>query len=117
MTKTTLKTNYMKPTMPESLPNSPSVYRGGAHRAGALQAQRVEDLGGSPFSLRSYGFGQLAQLYYPDRDYNSALRLFHEELRVTRGLWDALTAEGYREKQKVLTRAQVKVIVRFLDPP
>ena len=29
------------------LPNSPSVYRGGAHRAGALQAQRVEDLGGS----------------------------------------------------------------------
>ncbi len=29
------------------LPNSPSVYRGGARRAGALQAQRVEDLGGS----------------------------------------------------------------------
>ena len=29
----------------------------------------------------------------------------------------ALTAEGYREKQKVLTRAQVKTIVRFLDPP
>ena len=69
------------------------------------------------FEIKSYGFGQLAQLYYPDRDYNSALRLFREELHVTRGLWDALTAEGYREKQKVLTRAQVKVIVGFLDPP
>lgn len=69
------------------------------------------------FKIKSYGFGQLAQLYYPDRDYYSALRLFHEELRVTRGLWKALTAEGYRERQKVLTRAQVKVIVRFLDPP
>ena len=69
------------------------------------------------FEIKSYGFGQLAQLYYPDRDYNSSLRLFHEELHVTRGLWDALTAEGYREKQKVLTRAQVKTIVRFLDPP
>ena len=45
------------------------------------------------------------------------LRLFREELHVTRGLWDALTAEGYREKQKVLTRAQVKVIVKFLGEP
>ena len=29
------------PTMPES-PNSPSVYRGGARRAGALQTECVE---------------------------------------------------------------------------
>ena len=69
------------------------------------------------FEIKNYHYGELAQLYYPDRDYSSALRLFREELRVTRGLWDALAAEGYREKQKVLTRAQVKVIVRFLDPP
>ena len=69
------------------------------------------------FEIKPYHFGELAQLYYPDRDYYSALRLFREELHVTRGLWDALTTEGYREKQKVLTRAQVKTIVRFLDPP
>ena len=60
---------------------------------------------------------ELVQLYYPECDYQSALRLFREELHVTRGLWAALAAEGYREKQKVLTRAQVKVIVSFLDPP
>ena len=36
------------------LPNSPSVYRGGAHRAGALQAQRVEDLGGALTKLLDY---------------------------------------------------------------
>ena len=69
------------------------------------------------FEIKSYHFGELAQMYYPKCDYQSALRLFREELYVTRGLWDALTAEGYREKQKVLTRAQVKTIVRFLDPP
>ena len=69
------------------------------------------------FEIRNYYYGELAQFYYPDRDYYSALRLFREELHATRGLWDALVAEGYREKQKVLTRAQVKVIVRFLDPP
>ena len=69
------------------------------------------------FEIKNYNFGELAQMYYPECDYHSALRLFREELHVTRGLWDALTAEGYREKQKVLTRAQVKVIVSFLDPP
>ena len=69
------------------------------------------------FVIKNYNFGELAQMYYPECDYQSALRLFREELHVTRGLWDALTAEGYREKQKVLTRAQVKTIVRFLDPP
>ena len=69
------------------------------------------------FEIKNYGFGELAQMYYPECDYHSALRLFREELHVTRGLWDALAAEGYREKQKVLTRAQVKVIVGFLDPP
>ena len=69
------------------------------------------------FEIKNYHYGELAQLYYPDRDYYSALRLFREELRVTRGLWDALVAEGYRERQKVLTRAQVKVIVHALGPP
>ena len=69
------------------------------------------------FEIKPYRFGELAQLYYPDRDYYSALRLFREELHATRGLWDALVAEGYRERQKVLTRAQVKVIVHALGPP
>ena len=38
-------------------------------------------------------------------------------MHQTRGLWDAMVAQGYKEKKKVLTRAQVKVIVKFLDPP
>lgn len=69
------------------------------------------------FTIQVYGFGELAELYYPDRDYNSALRLFRKELRETRGLWPALQAVGYREKQKVLTRAQVRVIVQYLGDP
>ena len=89
----------------------------GAHRAGALQAQRVEDLGESPFSLRSYGFGELAQMYYPDRNERSAIRLFREEMHLTRGLWDAMVAVGYKPYTKVLTRGQVKTIVRFLGEP
>ena len=68
------------------------------------------------FQIKPYNFGELAQLYYPDHNYQSALRLFREEMHLTRGLWDAMVAEGYKEK-KMLTRAQVKVIVKFLDPP
>ena len=69
------------------------------------------------FRIQSYPFGELAQLYYPDHTYDSALRLFRKEMHETRGLWDAMTAVGYKEYTKVLTRSQVKVIVQFLAPP
>ena len=74
-------------------------------------------LGEAPFAIQSYGFGQLAQLYYPDRDERSAVRLFREEMKLTRGLWDAMTAVGYKPYTKVLTRGQVKTIVQFLGEP
>ena len=69
------------------------------------------------FNIKSYPFGELAQLYYPDHAYDSALRLFRREMHETRGLWDAMQKVGYKEYTKVLTRGQVKVIVQFLDPP
>ena len=48
----------MKPAMTEA-PNSPSVYRGGARRAGALQTECVEGrMGGvSPFIRILRGLG------------------------------------------------------------
>lgn len=59
-------------------------------------------------------FGRLAMLYYPDRSYKRAVRLFREELRVTGGLLKALKREGYDERQRLLTRRQVKVIEEFI---
>ncbi len=70
-----------------------------------------------PFVVKPYRFGELAQMYYPDHNYDSALRHFREEMHLTRGMWKAMTDVGYREKQKLLTRAQVKTIVRFLGEP
>lgn len=69
------------------------------------------------FKIRDYPFGQLAQLYYPDRGGRSAIRLFREEMKATRGLWDAMVAVGYKPYCKVLTRAQVRTIVQFLGEP
>ena len=69
------------------------------------------------FKIRDYSFGKLAQMYYPDHNYDSALRLFRREMHETRGMWDAMQAVGYKENSKVLTRAQVRVIVDYLGEP
>ena len=62
-------------------------------------------------------FGRLAMLYYPHLSYKRAVHLFRDELRLTRGLLDALKAVGYRENQRVLTPRQVQVIEDFLGEP
>ena len=69
------------------------------------------------FKIQPCAFGELAQMYYPDHNYDSALRLFREEMHKTRGMWPAMVAEGYKENTKMLTRAQVRVIVQFLGEP
>ena len=78
---------------------------------------RLRDLEEVPFTLRSYPFGALAQMYYPDHNYDSALRHFRDEMHLTRGMWEAMVAQGYKEKTKTLTRAQVRTIVQFLGEP
>ena len=69
------------------------------------------------FKIRDYLFGELAQMYYPDHNYDSALRHFRDEMPLTRGMWEAMVAQGYKENTKVLTRAQVRTIVQFLGEP
>lgn len=69
------------------------------------------------FKIQPYNFGELAQSYYPDHNYDSALLLFREEMHKTRGMWQAMVAEGYKENTKILTRSQVRTIVRFLGEP
>ena len=40
-----------------------------------------------------------------------------EEMHLTRGMWAAMVAEGYKENTKILTRAHVRTIVQFLGEP
>ena len=69
------------------------------------------------FQIKEYRFGEQAQMYYPDHNYDSALRLFRREMHETRGMWTAMRAVGYKDYTKVLTRGQVRVIVQFLGEP
>ena len=69
------------------------------------------------FKIQPFRFGELAQMYYPDHNSDSALQHFREEMHLTRGMWAAMVAEGYKENTKILTRAQVRTIVQFLGEP
>ena len=62
-------------------------------------------------------FGKLAMQYYPDHSYKSAVHLFREEIRLTRGLLVALKAVGYKENKRKLSPRQVQVIERFIGEP
>ncbi len=66
---------------------------------------------------RKMTFGRLAIRYYPDHGYKRAVHLFREELKLTRGLPEALKAIGYRENQRILTPRQVQVIEEYLGEP
>ena len=67
-----------------------------------------------PTRSRPTQFGHLAMIYYPDRGYRMAVRLFREELKITAGLMEALEKAGYHDNQRMLSPRQVKVIERFL---
>ena len=56
-------------------------------------------------------------LYYPDRGYKRAVHLFRQEIRETRGLYQALLDLGYRGNERILTPRQVQVIEEFLGEP
>lgn len=61
-------------------------------------------------------FGRLAMLYYPDRSYKSALRLFRREFNETKGMMEALREAGYKGNERVLTNKQIQIIEDFLGP-
>ena len=69
------------------------------------------------FEIKEYKFGELAQLYYPDRMKHNAVQLFRRELVQTSALYRALQALGYKGNERVLTRSQVRVIAQYLGEP
>ena len=70
-----------------------------------------------PLSRLKTQFGNIAMRYYPGRGYKTALRLFRQEIELTRGLLQALTDLGYRGNERILTPRQVQVIEDFLGEP
>ena len=56
------------------------------------------------FEIKDYDFCKLAQMYYPDREYRTAVRRFREELQQTVRLSQMLKNAGYKGTERILSR-------------
>lgn len=67
--------------------------------------------------LRAYGKGELAQMYYPDRELSWALRLFKQDLERAPGLIDELRRRGWTPQRRLLRKDWVTRIFAAIEPP
>lgn len=69
------------------------------------------------FKIRSYGYGELALLYFPNSTKKSASVQLRRWLKQSESLKKQLIDTGFKSGQKLLTPKQVKILVTFLGEP
>lgn len=69
------------------------------------------------FQYRSYGKGELATLYFPNIQQQSAVDQFNEWIATAPGLKERLLATGMNPRSRHYTPAQVRLILEVLDEP
>jgi hypothetical protein len=83
-------------------------------------AQRTTENKDGPekgFVLRSYGYGELALLYFPHSTKKSATTQLRRWIRRSDELLRMLKQVGFAERQRILTPRQVEVVVQFVGEP
>ena len=69
------------------------------------------------FTIKTYGFGELAQLYLPDATPMSASNRLRVWIKRNKTLTDKLDKLGYVKKARLLTPEMVKEIVAVIGEP
>jgi hypothetical protein len=69
------------------------------------------------FVLRSYGYGELALLYFPNSTKKSATTQLRRWIRRNDVLRRTLIQLGFADRQRILTPRQVEVVVQFVGEP
>lgn len=69
------------------------------------------------FKVRAFGYGELAQIYFPQITKQSATVQFRRWIRINEELQKELKASGFKRFQKLLTPKQVEIIVKFIGEP
>jgi len=69
------------------------------------------------FVLRSYGYGELALLYFPFSTKKSATTQLRRWIRRNLELRSKLGKLGFTARQRILTPRQVEVFVQFVGEP
>ena len=70
-----------------------------------------------PFKVRAYGFGELAQLYFPNITKKSATWQLRLWINSSKGLTEKLGGTGYVKGRRLLTPMQVGMIVGEFGEP
>ena len=69
------------------------------------------------FKIRSYGYGELAQLYFPNIAKKSASAQLRRWIKNNNVVLTTLLKNGYQIGNRILTPAQVKIIVDEFGEP
>jgi len=69
------------------------------------------------FETRTFGFGELAQLYFPHVTKASASRMFGQWIYNSPALIDKLSELNWKKRAKYFTPKQVKILIGHFDPP
>jgi hypothetical protein len=69
------------------------------------------------FKIKSYGFGELAQMYFPSISKKSAAAQFRRWIRTSKTVLPILENLGYKIGNRLLTPAHVKVLVDEFGEP
>jgi hypothetical protein len=69
------------------------------------------------FAIRTYGFAELAQLYFPAISKNSASSQLSRWINAAPSLKEALESKGKKRRQRLLSPVQVKMIVDEFGEP
>ena len=69
------------------------------------------------FRIKSYGYGELAQLYFPNISKKSASAQLRRWIKLSNNVMTELENFGYKPGIRLLTPAHVKVIVNEFGEP
>jgi hypothetical protein len=69
------------------------------------------------FKVRAYGFGELAQLYFPNITKKSASAQLRRWIAMSKTILPKLQFIGYKPGNRLLTPAHVKIILEEFGEP
>lgn len=69
------------------------------------------------FETRTFGFGELAQLYFPNVTKSSASRMFSQWIYNCPELVAKLTEMNWKKRLRYFTPKQVKLLISYFEPP
>ena len=69
------------------------------------------------FKIRSYGYGELAQMYFQNIAENSTTVQFRRWIRVNINLQNQLNISGFKSGQNLLIPKQVELIINSFGEP